>query len=86
MSMWTFLLRYEPTEERGVYLAKGYCRATRNPFGVPVEIEASWGSPQVGGEHCMVADVCDARGEHMEGEPYLIDGKVFLDTYTQVSE
>ena len=53
-----FSARYEATAEEGVYAAKGSCRAIVNPFGEPIEIMASWGSPQTGDENCMIADVC----------------------------
>lgn len=36
-----FLGRYEASDEGGVYNAKGYCRAIKNPFGHPIEIMAS---------------------------------------------
>ena len=76
-----FLGRYEATETEGVYQAKGYCRAVKNPFGKPVEIMASWGSPQTGDENCMFADVCDADGNNMGGEPYIIEANAFAETY-----
>ena len=79
-----FLGRYEVTDEAGVYSAKGYCRAIKNPFGKPIEIMASWGEPQTGDENCMVADVSDADG-NLEGEPYIIEVKAFAETYKQVS-
>ncbi|MBI2064492.1 MAG: hypothetical protein HYT62_00340 [Candidatus Yanofskybacteria bacterium] len=78
-----FFDRYEATNEDGVYSAKGYCRAIKNPFGRPIEIMASWGEPQTGDENCMVADICDADG-NVEGEPYIIEAKVFAGTYKRV--
>jgi hypothetical protein len=78
-----FLGRYEATDESGVYSAKGYCRAITNPFGKPIEIMASWGSPQTGDERCLIADTCDASGK-VDGEPYLIDADAFAKTYKQV--
>ena len=78
-----FFSRYEATDTEGVYAAKGYCRAVRNPFGVPIEIMASWGSPQTGDGQCLIADTCDASGV-CNGEPYLIDGNAFAETYVQV--
>lgn len=80
-----FLDRYEATDEKGVYAAKGYCRAIPNPFGKPIEIMASWGSPQVGDERCLIADTCNASGE-CDGEPYLIDAGAFAETYRQIGE
>jgi hypothetical protein len=79
-----FTARYEPTSTGGVYAAKGSCRAIVNPFGEPIEIMASWGSPQTGGDDCMIADVCDADGSNLSGEPYLIDASAFAETYKEV--
>jgi len=76
-----FFSRYEVTDEDGVYKAKGSCRAIVNPFGKPIEIMASWGSPQMGGADCMIADTCDEDGSNMGGEPYLIDANAFAKTY-----
>jgi hypothetical protein len=47
----------------------------------PIEIMASWGSPQTGGADCMIADTCDEDGSNMGGEPYLIDADAFAETY-----
>jgi len=76
-----FFGRYEETSEDGVYKAKGSCRAIVNPFGKPIEIMASWGSPQTGGADCMIADTCDEDGSNLGGEPYLIDADAFAETY-----
>ncbi len=76
-----FLARYEATDEDGVFSAKGYCRAIKNPEGVPIEIMASWGEPQYGDGECMLADTCDANGEDMGGEPYIIEAAAFIETY-----
>lgn len=78
-----FNSRYEQTDEDGVYFAKGYCRAIKNPHSEPIEIIASWGSPQTGNENCLIADVCDKEG-NLVGEPYLIDGDAFENTYRLV--
>ncbi len=80
-----FFGRYEPDGEHGGghYRAKGFCRAIKNPFGKPIEIMASWGSPQTGDENCMIADTCDADG-NVGGEPYLIESAAFAETYKQV--
>jgi hypothetical protein len=75
-----FLSRYESTKEDGVFGAKGFCKAVKNPYGKPVEIMASWGAPQTGDENALFADVCDESG-NMSGEPYIIEGKAFEDTY-----
>lgn len=76
-----FTSRYEPTDKEGEYKAKGSCRAIKNPFREPIEIMASWGSPQTGDENCMIADTCDPDGSNMGGEPYLIDSIAFAETY-----
>ena len=76
-----FFGRYESASEDGIYQAKGYCRAIKNPFNKPIEIMASWGSPQTGDENCMIADICDSNGDNIGGEPYLIDAKAFTETY-----
>ena len=78
-----FVDRYEATNVIGTYSAKGYCRAITNPFREPIEIMASWGSPQTGDERCLIADTCDADGK-MGGEPYLIDANAFAETYKKV--
>lgn len=79
-----FVSRYETSDEDGVYNAKGYCRAIKNPFGRPIEIMASWGSPQSGDENCLIADTCDENGK-TDGEPYLIEADAFTNTYKEVS-
>ena len=76
-----FFGRYEKTNENGVYSAKGYCRAIKNPFGKPIEIMASWGEPQTGDENVMIADTCNGDGGNMGEEPYLIDSAAFAETY-----
>lgn len=78
-----FTARYEATAEDGVYAAKGSCRAIVNPFSEPIEIMASWGSPQTGGADCLIADVCTDDGSSQDGEPYLIDASAFAESYKQ---
>ena len=75
-----FLRRYKPSQEEGVYDPTGYCRAILNPFNKPIEIMASWGKPEKGDEHCMLAIMCDENGD-MDGEPYIIGGTEFNKTY-----
>lgn len=81
ISSMKFQNRYTPLQEEGVYEANGLCRAITNPFNTPIEIMASWGELQTGDENCMIADVCDENG-NLAGEPYLIDGNAFKQTYT----
>jgi PGDYG protein len=76
-----FKARYSATADACVFTAKGSCRALVNPYGVPIEILASWGTPQTGGADCMIADVCDDDGSNLAGEPYLIDAQAFVETY-----
>jgi hypothetical protein len=76
-----FFGRYELIDKEGVFSAKGHCRAIRNPYDKPIEIMASWGTPQTGDENCLIADICDAQGENMGGEPYIIEDKAFTETY-----
>lgn len=76
-----FFDRYEQNDEGDGYTVRGYCRAVKNPYGKPIEIMASWGSPQAGNENCMIADACDANGNNMRDEPYLIEDKAFAETY-----
>jgi len=76
----TFLSRNEKTDQEGVYSAKGFCKAIKNPYGKTIEISASWGEPQNGDENCFIADNCDEE-ENMRGEPYIIDGAAFEKTY-----
>lgn len=80
LSSATFNDRYEQTDSPGVYNAKGYCRAIPNPYGTPIEIQASWGSPQTGDAYCIIADACDENGTLL-GEPYLIEKAAFEETY-----
>ena len=48
----TFHKRYEPTDEPGVYRAKGIARIIQNDTGEDVEIEAPWGGQQNGDAKC----------------------------------
>jgi hypothetical protein len=79
-----FSERCESTNVPGVYRSTGYCRAIENPYGKPITISASWGAPQNGDEHCLIADTCDADG-NLRGEPYLIDRTAFTQTYSDTS-
>lgn len=77
--------RYDSTDEDGIYKAKGYCKAIKNPYDKPIEILASWGEPQIGDADCMIADTCDLNGI-VDGEPYIIQLKAFVNTYTTVED
>ncbi len=80
----TFAARYEESTTPGTYHAKGYIRAINNPAGEPIVMLASWGEDQNGGADCMIADVCDAEGNNLKGEPYIIDAQAFATTYKEV--
>ncbi len=48
----TFRKRYEPTDQEGVFRAKGMCRIIPNDTGEDVEIDAPWGGSQNGDAKC----------------------------------
>lgn len=75
-----FSAKYTETGTEGIYQARGRCRALPNPYGVPIEMEASWGEAIRGDEECYIAVSCDTDGS-IQGEPYLIAGPVFQITY-----
>lgn len=75
-----FLSRDTSTNKDGVFIARGFCKAVKNPYSEPIEIMDSWGSVQRGGSWCFIADTCDVNGI-TNGEPYLIDELAFNDTY-----
>lgn len=80
----TFNKRYAPSQEEGVYEAKGYCKAIPNPFKEDVKIEASWGEIQTGDSECMFADTYDPETGTLGGEPYIIEKYAFEETYAKV--
>ena len=59
----TFKKRYEATDQEGVYRGKGKARIIKNETGRPVTIEAPWGGPQEGDEHCYFCAVCEDETE-----------------------
>ena len=79
-----FEKRYRATGDLGRFRAVGYCRAIENPYGEGIEILAEWGEKQFGDERCMIADTCDEEGGNLGGEPYLIEGEAFEETYGEV--
>lgn len=81
----TFHLHYEKVEDGGVYVAKGFIKAIRNPYGVAVEIQSAWGFPQKGAADCYFADALTEEGA-LAGEPYLIAGNIFEKTYSIYEE
>lgn len=80
----TFNKRYSPSQEDGVYEAKGYCKAITNPFKEDVKIEASWGETQTGDSECMFTDTYDPETGALGGEPYIIEKYAFEETYAKV--
>ncbi len=80
-----FRLRYEKIEEGGVYAAKGFIKAIRNPFGVAIEIQSAWGFPEKGAADCYIADGMSEDGQPL-GEPYIIAGNIFEMTYSVYEE
>ena len=76
--------RYSKSDTEGVYKAKGYIRAIKNPYGKDIETLASWGKNQTGDVECYIADVCDESGYDMGGEPYIIEHNAFSDTYKPI--
>lgn len=80
-----FNKRYGPKEGvEGVYEAKGYCKAIKNPTGENVKIMASWGEIQTGDSECMFADTYDPETNTLGGEPYIIEKTAFEQTYAKV--
>lgn len=59
----TFKKKYEATDQEGVYRGKGKARIIKNETGRPVTIEAPWGGPQGGDEHCYFCAVCEDETE-----------------------
>jgi hypothetical protein len=74
--------RYSPTEEPGVYEAKGYCVAIDNPYNQPIEMMASWGEMQRGANDCKLADTYNPDTGERGGEPYIIQREAFENTYS----
>lgn len=70
--------RYEPTDEAGVYSAKGRINAVKNPYGKDVEIVASWGESQFGDKNCWFAVPVES-----DETPYIIDSGAFANTYAE---
>lgn len=77
-----FAARYEPKEGAdGVFAAKGYCVAVKNPFESAITMKASWGEMQNGAADCMIADTYEYQTGKRGGEPYIIAKKEFDQTY-----
>lgn len=83
----TFLKRYEPTPEAGVFRAKGMARIIRNNTGTDVEIEAPWGGPQIGDANCYFCAPYDqAHPNNLAiGERYILSENDFV-TYGLANE
>ncbi|MBP9738996.1 hypothetical protein KBD20_04885 [Candidatus Saccharibacteria bacterium] len=79
--------RYEPTDEDGVYRAKGMARAIVNPTGQPIEITAPWGEKQFGNPDCLVATVFDPdQPDEIGSDRYIIGADEFAETYGLAEE
>jgi hypothetical protein len=82
-----FTKRYEPTQEEGVYRAKGMARAFQNDTGRPIEIMAPWGEKQFGDTNCMVATTFDPDSPNeVSADRYIIGRQEFEDTYGPIEE
>ena len=75
----TFHKRYEPTDEPGVYRAKGMARIIQNDTGDAVEIEAPWGGPQNGDTKCYFCAPYskDNHDDIAEGDRYILSENDF---------
>ena len=75
----TFHKRYEPTDEPGVYRAKGMARIIQNDTGDAVEIEAPWGDPQNGDAKCYFCAPYskDNPDDLAEGDRYILSENDF---------
>lgn len=75
----TFRKRYEPTDEPGVYRAKGMARIIQNDTGEDVEIEAPWGGPQNGDAKCYFCAPYnkDNPEDLAEGDRYILSENDF---------
>ena len=81
----TFQARYVLKRSgKAIYIARGQIVAFQNPFGRPICMMAPWGEMQYGSEDCMIADVVDPATQQSAGEPYLIAGEEFAQTYKLV--
>ena len=79
--------RYQPTEEEGVFKARGAVRAFRNQTGRPIQITAPWGEPQNGDESCMLATPYDPeKPDEIDSDRYIIGHEEFLETYSPLEE
>ena len=77
-----FSKRYEPTEEEGVFLAKGKARVAPNSTGKPIKIKASWGEEQIGGPDALIATVYDSdKPDEVAAGRYIIGRDEFNATY-----
>lgn len=71
---------YDPTDEEGVYKAKGKIRAIPNPTGQPIRIMKSWGE-QIGDENAFIAATYDAENPDVVSDIRIIGRDEFNATY-----
>ena len=77
-----FNLRYEATDENGVFRAKGKARIVPNPTGRPIKIVAPWGEEQFGGPDALIATVYDPNNpDEISANRYIIGRSEFNTTY-----
>jgi hypothetical protein len=81
-----FMSRYEPTEDVGVFKAKGMVRAIDNPTGGDILVIAPWGEVQIGGPDAKILVSVDPENPDavIGTDRYIIGGQEFLDTYGPV--
>ena len=79
-----FLEHYKETETSGVYTEKSYCKTIKNPFNLPIKINAPWGFTQIGDEKCLIVNQCKIDGT-LSSDPYLVDIDSFEETYKIVA-
>ncbi|HSH55611.1 MAG TPA: PGDYG domain-containing protein [Candidatus Limnocylindrales bacterium] len=82
-----FAVRYDPTEEEGIFVAKGIVRALQNPLESEIVVEAPWGEKQVGGPDCMIAAHIDpADTSHIGSDRYIVGREEFQAVYLPYEE
>lgn len=76
----SFTRRYEKTEDREIFQARGYTLAIQNPFETNLLLRASEEKRQHGDPNCFLA-ICCTGGCINERNPYIIARSAFLKTY-----
>jgi hypothetical protein len=82
-----FMQRYQPTDQEGIFKARGAVRAFRNQTGRSIEITAPWGKPQYGDEECMLATPYDPeKPDEVGSDRYIIGREEFEETYSPAEQ